>query len=258
MYYKITDMIDINACAGNWVFRQLPFSSPIELLKEMDKEGINKALVSSIEGIFYDDPQLANEGLFNSLKAFPSLIPVAVLNPKLKNWEKNLNACVDKYNIKAIKLYPNYHQYKINDARDLLEQIDKIDIPVIVQLRVQDVRAQNPICIVPDVNIAEVISIAKNLPETRFIFGGIKWQEAQSMAKQINELPNIWLDISNIEYVDVLRKIMRVYDIKRLLFGTHAPFFVISSAILKIKEAELSESEFNNITETNAINVFRL
>jgi len=251
-------MIDINACAGNWVFRQLPFSSPIELHKEMDKGGINKALISSIEGIFYDDPQLANEGLFNTLKAFPSLIPVAVLNPKMKNWEKNLNICVDKYNIKAIKLYPNYHQYNISDAKDLLDQIGKMDIPVIVQLRVQDVRAQNPICIVPDVNIAEVINIAKELQKTRFIFGGIKWQEAQSMSKQIDELPNIWLDISNIEYVDVLRKLMRIYDIKRLLFGTHAPFFVIKSAILKVMEAELSESEFNKITETNAINVFKL
>jgi predicted TIM-barrel fold metal-dependent hydrolase len=251
-------MIDVNAYAGNWVFRPLPSSSPKELSEQFKNEGIRYALISSIEGIFYDDPQLANENLFNSINSLPLLIPVAVLNPKLPNWEKSLNVCCERCNIKAVKLYPNYHHYNLEDVESLLKCAGERNIAVIIQIRVQDVRAQNAWCVVPDVEVAGIIKAAVSSEETRFVLGGIKWHEAQGMANQINELSNVWLDISNVEYVDVLRRLIRIYGTEKLLFGTHAPFFVIRSAILKVREAELSNREFMLITETNAINVFKL
>lgn len=251
-------MIDVNAYAGNWVFRPLPSSSLSEICIKLKDEGIEKALISPIEGIFYDDPQIANEQLFDCKNGFVSQYPVAVLNPRLPNWGKSFDICCKNWNIKAIKLFPNYHLYNIDNAKDLLKYAGERNIPVIIQLRVQDVRAQNPLCIVPDVDVAKVINIASELTDTSFVLGGIKWQEAQSMAKQISELPNVWLDISNAEYIDVLRKLIRIYGAEKLLFGTHAPFFVIKSAILKIQEAKLSDDEFRFITEANAINLFKL
>jgi len=163
-------IIDVNACAGNWVFRPLPISSPMELSRRLTDEGIGKALVSPIEGIFYDDPQSANENLFNAIDVFPSLMPVAVLSPNLPNWEHSLNKS-HKNGIKAIKLYPNYHRYDIGDAQSLLKQAGEMNIPIIIQLRVQDVRAQNPICIVPDVDAKKVVEAIAELPKTSFILG---------------------------------------------------------------------------------------
>jgi len=78
------------------------------------------------------------------------------------------------------------------------------------------------------------------------------------MANQIKELPNVWIDISNAEYIDVIRRLIGIYGAEKLLFGTHAPFFVIKSAILKLREAELSDNEFELIAETNARNIFNL
>jgi hypothetical protein len=250
-------MIDVNTCAGNWVFRPLSESSPESLYKRLKAEGIDKAFVSPIEGIFYDEPQLANEKLFGELKNLPFFLPVAVLNPKLANWEKSLNSCCN-YNIRAIKLYPNYHRYNLddNDAIRLITSAGERDITIIVQLRVQDTRAQNPLCIVSDVDIANVIKAA-GMMKTRFVIGGIKWNEAQNMTKQTN-LPNVWMEISNIEYVDVLRRLINLYGTNQILFGTHAPFFVIRSAILKLKEACLTEHEHNSITNLNAIEAFHL
>jgi len=251
-------MIDVNACAGNWVFRPLPESSPESLHQRLMAEGIDKAFVSPIEGIFYDEPQLANEKLFSELNPF--FLPVAVLNPKLANWEKSLKVCCESYNIQAIKLYPNYHLYNLNDdhAQRRITSAGENDITVIVQLRVQDTRAQNPLCLVPDVDIATVIKVAGKINGTRFVIGGIKWNEAQSMAKQIIELDNVWIDISNVEYIDVLRRLINLYGTRQILFGTHAPFFAIKSAILKLKEACLTEQERNSITKLNAIEAFNL
>ena len=255
--FKI-NMIDINSYIGNWVFRPLPNSSSEDLYNNLTANGIQKALVSSIEGIFYDEPQIANEILFRQIGQFPLFLPVAVLNPGLSNWEKNLNKCCKEHNIKAIKLYPNYHRYNLNDsnAKDLLLLAGEKDITVIIQMRVQDVRAQNPICIVQDVDFSSVINIAESVVGTRFVFGGIKWNEVQGIADK--KLPNVWIDISNIEYIDILRRLIKICDIEKILFGTHAPFFEIKSAILKLKEANLSKEEYVSITSVNAQKAFCL
>lgn len=108
-------MIDVNTYIGNWVFRPLPNSSLEGLYNSLTADGIQKALVSSIEGIFYDRPQIANEMLFRQIEQYPLFLPVAVLNPSLSNWERNFNKCCDRHDIKAVKLHPNYHRYNLND-----------------------------------------------------------------------------------------------------------------------------------------------
>jgi len=256
----IQPVIDVSAYTGNWHFRPLPGSTPQDLLARLNAHGIEQAFVSPIEGIFYDEPQLANEMLCEKLRDFPSLMPVAVLNPDLPNWQRNLDICCEKYRVRAIKLYPNYHRYNLNSekARSLLKAADERNMPVIVQLRVQDVRAQNPLCIVPDVDVRSVIEAAHDIPYTRFVIGAIKWAEAISMAKEITELPNVWMEISHVEYTDCLRRLIKIYGTRQLLFATHAPFFVIKSAILKLQEADLSGDEYNAITRDNARTAFDL
>lgn len=261
-------MVDTNAYIGNWPFRPLPGVTPKELYLRMRAEGIETALVSPIEGIFYDEPQIANESLFEKLAKFLStqsevistLLPVAVFNPKIPNWGKNLIICYEKYKIIAIKLHPNYHQYEIDDikSQSLLGLSGEINIPVIVQLRVQDIRSQKPLINVPDVDVSKIIELARKMPKTKIIIGGIKWGEAHSFAKDIISLKNLWIDISNIEYINVLRKLINIYGTRQLLFATHAPFFVIKSAILKLKEALLNADEWNAITKDNAYYVFNI
>jgi len=250
-------MIDMNTYTGHWPFRPLSGTTPKDLLALLKTQGIEKALVSPIEGIFYDEPQLANEKLCKALGDFPDLEPVAVLNPKLPNWHKNLDVCCEKYHVCVLKLHPSYHRYDMNDASELLKAAGERDIPIIIQLRVQDTRAQNPAGKAADVDISDAINAARSCPDTRFIIGGIRWGEATGRAKEIMELPNLWMDISQIEYTDCLRRIIQIYGTKQLLFGSHAPFFVVRSAILKLQEAELSEEERNAITSGNADEVFK-
>jgi len=247
-------MIDVNAFIGNFPFRRLAATKPDELQDMLKCEGINCALVSPIEGIFYEEPQIVNEELFTQLTNSSMLMPVAVLNPTLSNWQKSLNRCCDQYQIAAVKLHPNYHCYNLSDAgaQDLIKAVGKIGLPVIVQLRVQDTRSHHPLMKVPDVSVTDVIEVAKALPEVKIVLGGVKWHEATSQTANIKSLPNLWLDISHVEVVDGLRRLIDVYGTERILFGTHAPFFYVRSAIIKLNEAQLSHEERETITRRNA------
>ena len=75
-------LIDTNAYLGHYAFRQLRHNTPADLLKLMDKKGIDKALVSSASAITYRNTQPANEELGVLTKPHRDrLIPMAVINP---------------------------------------------------------------------------------------------------------------------------------------------------------------------------------
>lgn len=255
-------MIDANAFMfhGNWVFRSLSLWFPPSMGSVQWQAGIQYTLESPIAAIFYEDPQIANFEILGQTKLIARPHPVAVLNPTLRNWQKSLRICHEDYKAVAIKLHPNYHTYHLTDgaARELLAACGEIGLPVIVQMRMQDTRSHHPLMQVPDVDINEVLEAAAATPQTQFVIGGIKWGEASSKANDINALPNVWLDISQCEVVDVLRRLIRLFGAKKLLFGTHAPFFYIKSALLKLEEARLTEEERELITERNARELFKL
>ncbi len=246
-------MIDVSVFIGNFPFRRLAVTTPGELREMLKSEKIDCVLVSSIEGIFYEEPQIANEELFAQL-ADKFIMPVAVLNPTLANWQRSLLRCREQYQIRAVKLHPNYHHYNLTDvaARNMIKAVGEAGLPVIVQLRIQDIRSHHPLMQIPDVRVTDVIEVAEVLPEVHIVLGGIKWAEATSQAAKIKPLPNLWLDISHIETVDALRRLIDVYGTERILFGTHTPFFYVRSAIIKLNESQLSAEERERITRRNA------
>jgi len=127
---------------------------------------------------------------------------------------------------------------------------------VIIQLRVNDTRSHHPLMQVPDVPAADVIAAAEKTQQVNIVLGGIKWGEADGNVEKITALPNLWLDISQMETMDGLRRIIDACGTGRLLFGTHAPFFYIRSAIIKLDEAQLSDEEHECITKQNGERIF--
>lgn len=265
-------MIDVNAYRNSYPFR--PGILALEFdLEYGDFEGSLTGvslLVSPLSAIFWEEPQTANKYArldvqrCQQMRAdgaeIPNQLLVAVINPTLRNWEQSLKRSQKELEAVAIKLHPNYHTYHLTDsaARELLMACGEVGLPVIVQMRMQDTRSHHPLMQVPDVDINEVLEAAAATPQTQFVLGGIKWGEASGKANDINALPNVWLDISQCEVVDVLRRLIRLFGAKKLLFGTHAPFFYVKSALLKLEEAKLTEEERELITERNARELFKL
>ncbi len=253
-------MIDAAAYTGHWPFRPLQPSDPAGLLSRLSAAGIERALVTPIEGLFYEDPQMANERLAASLQGLPALAPVCVLNPALPAWERDLEVCRSRFHCRAVKLFPAYHRYSPIDqpARDLFKAAGNLGVPVVVQLRVQDVRNQNALAFAPDVSLSDFLTIAPRYRDTQFVLGCIKYAEILELASRLPDLPHVWVEISNLEYVDGLRRIIDRVGTQRLLFGSHTPFFLIESAILKLSEAVLTSKERETITRDNAQVLFGL
>jgi len=247
-------MIDFNAFAGPWPFRALPASAPADVADLLQEEGIARALVSSLEAPLFEDPQVANERLAARLQHDGFLLLCAAINPTLAGWEQSLQAARDALAARALKLHPNYHCYEADSEpmRALLAAAGEAGLPVIVQLRLQDLRAQHPLCKVPDVPVAKVLDAAAAVPGTPVILGGVRFGEVRAEAARIRSLPNVYVDLSQVEHSDGLRQAVTAVGAERLLLGTAAPLFNVRSALLKLDEGDLDDHERGAITRANA------
>ena len=126
-------IIDVNAWVGHWPFRRLRHNTVQGLLRLMDRNGIDRAVVASIHGVFYRDAHSANEELAGQvLRRRDRLIPFATLNPTCAGWKEDLRRCVEDLELCGIRLVPQYHGYdpESDAALELLDALsDEFGIP---------------------------------------------------------------------------------------------------------------------------------
>jgi predicted TIM-barrel fold metal-dependent hydrolase len=251
-------MWDASVFLGHWPFRPLPDSTPDRLEACLRKEGITRAFVSPLEALFYGDPQQANpfwgERLQNS--AFWQFVPV--VNPGLTGWERALDTCHEDLDAAAIRLHPNYHGYGLESARvrDLMEAAAAYQLPVLIQFRMQDARAMHSLAQVPDLDWREALALARRFPETATILVACNWSELSQAAQEAVDLTNLHFDISYAESVDGIHRYVDRWGVDRLLFATHAPLFIPTSARLKVEQARLTPEQQHALVQGNAEQVF--
>jgi len=243
-------LIDINVSLGYWPFQKFQEDAPAKLAKHLTGEGISLSLVSSIETIFYPDPDVYNKILLKKLKPFPNLMPVMVVNPSLPNWKEMLNKYRQYQKAKIIKIFPNYHNYLLSSPHidDFMDELEKNKMSLIIQKRMIDERHQYPLLKVAGVEEEEIVKLANRFPKVPIIVFCCHLREAVSMIKKTL---NIDTDISFVETMDTVKTLLKQIPAKRVLFGSHTPFLYTRSAIMKIKSADIPASDLKAIMYGN-------
>jgi uncharacterized protein len=247
-------IIDVNAFIGQWPFYALSDCTTEVFKRTLDKHNIQLALVSSLDGIFHHDPQFANERLLEETVADYRIINVPVINPELPSWEKILDRDLKLHPIAGIKILPNYHLLNLDgDAfREFLTRFSKYDLPLIIQLRMEDLREKHPLLSVGEVNLREILDVVMtNFHKSAILLAGIKFSEILTHKQDFRENPLMFCDTSWIEGVNSMKRSVDAIGIEKILFGSHSPLFYMESQIFKIRRSGLSESEQGMIFHDN-------
>src|SRR5439155_8571989 len=115
----------------------------------------------------------------------------------------------------------------------------------------EDERMMHPLMRVPVVDIAPLAGVLRDIPEARLVL-------LNALGKMHGELlrvvkaGNVYVEISALEGVGGVSKLLRELSLDRVLFGSHSPFFYFESALLKLKESPLSPPELKAIRSENA------
>ncbi|MGE3316283.1 MAG: amidohydrolase family protein [Planctomycetaceae bacterium] len=246
---------DVNVHLSRWPFRRLPEDSTPRLAERLRRNGVTQAWAGSFDALLHRDIATVNSRLTEECRGSGGLLlPFGTVNPILPDWKEDLRRCVEVHRMPGIRLYPNYHGYTLGDgiAAELLSLADERSLIVQIVAKMEDERTQHPLVRVPAVNLKSLVALVKSRPKLRVVvLNGLMPLQSQ-LVGELAAAGNVSFDIATLEGVGGITNLLKAAPLERILFGSHAPFFVWESAQLKLKESELGAHQSDAITHENA------
>ena len=247
-------VVDTNVSLFQWPFRRLPLSETEALLRKLRARGISQAWAGSFEGLLHRDVAGVNSRLATECREYGSsiLVPFGTVNPALPDWEEDLRRCDEEHQMPGIRLHPNYHGYSLNapEFERLLRLASERKLVVQLATAMEDQRTQHPLLHLDDVDLTPLADVINRIPSVKLMILNHKATGAAFTSLVKN--PGIYFDMSRVNATDGVARVMRTLPADRVVFGTHAPFLIYESAMIKVYESNLSETESSAVLYQNA------
>jgi predicted TIM-barrel fold metal-dependent hydrolase len=248
-------LIDTNVTLGRWPFRQLPLDKTTALVARLRHQGVTQAWAGSFEALFPRDLATANAQLAEECRrdGCRLLLPFGSVNLTLPDWEEDFRRCVGPHAMRGLRLFPTYHGYELADPAfaKLLALAGKQKIVVQIAADLEDERTQHRLAQVPHLDANPLLALVRNSPGGRVEL--LNWQRAvkPDLVKQL-AAAGVCFDIATVEGVGGVANLIEQISPNRVGFGSHAPFFYLESALLKLKESALDSEPTRAVCELNA------
>lgn len=256
-------IIDCNAYLGPYPFRRLLNSTADAMVDLMDRNGIDRAVVSSLPSIFYRDTHSGNQELVEVIRKHPSrLIPVATVNPKYVGWRRDLTESVEKWGMKAITLIPSHHGYSLMDelGHEALVRISELGIPLVLTQRFEDRRQRHHWDVADDLETKTVLEVAQAHPKLKLMLSNWIGLDGTKLAN-VGLKGRCLIDFARLHVVlnkDVA-KLIESLGAESIAFGSHMPFDYLGPSLVKLANLEpLPIRDFEMISWRNAVSFFEL
>ncbi|MSU72202.1 MAG: hypothetical protein EXS43_07650 [Opitutus sp.] len=256
-------IIDINSYLGHYPFRSLRFNTAQKMLGLMDRSGIDRAIVSSLNAVFYRDAHDGNQELFEETKGHASrLTPVATVNPKYVGWERDLAEAIETWKMKIVTLVPEHHGYSLSDefGRAALSRIAEYGVPLLLTQRFEDRRQRHHWDRVEDLKLETLLETARAHPKLKFLLvnwlslDGPKMVEAGLKGRCL-------LDFSRLQVAQQpeVPKLIEALGVEAIAFGSHMPFDYTGPSLVKLANVQaVRPADYEAIAWRNAANFLRL
>src|SRR4051794_8183722 len=112
-----TGIIDTNVSLSRWPLRRLPLDDTGKLVAKLKSSGVTQAWAGSFDALLHKNIAAVNEALMIECRTHGQkmLLPFGTVNPKLPDWQEDLRRCHEQHHMRGIRLFPNYHGYKLDD-----------------------------------------------------------------------------------------------------------------------------------------------
>src|SRR5262245_53329132 len=259
---KPPGITDTNVHLFDWPFRTLKYRRTADLVAKLRKHRVTQAWAGSFEALLHKNLDAANARLAAECRASGGmLLPFGSVNPVWPDWEEDLRRCHETYKMPGIRLYPNYHHYRLDrpEVAQLLGRATERGLLVQITVEMEDERVHHPIINVPPVDVAPLAAVLKHVPGARIQLLNALTAFKGNSSGLIQET-KIVFDIANLEGTGAVGRLIEGmhWSIRarvpheRLLFGSHAPYFPCEAAVLRLFESPLERDQLLAIMQENA------
>ena len=247
-------VIDMTAYFGSWPYWKGPVTQPDQLLSLMDENGIDRAAVCSLRGIF-DDWEAGNEEVLKLASAHPKrFIPFMTFGRDSFTGAVPTDLVINllrKYKeagVRGLRLFPQHQGYPLNGdyrAEPVLAEAAKLGMIFMVHVRT----IMNwGMFTYP---VAEIAEFAGRYPQAKVIICGVnsEWGQAVTAMKKN---PNLLLETSCLQYLGKVAFFTQEFGVERVLFGSGIPLQYPHCGLIKITKAKITDQQRRDILGGNA------
>ncbi|MBA4148316.1 MAG: amidohydrolase family protein [Verrucomicrobia bacterium] len=249
-------LVDTNVYLSRWPFRRLPLDEPQALVDKLRQHNVTQAWTGSFDGLLHKDIASVNARLAEDCEKFGKnlLLPFGSINPTLPDWEEDLRRCHEQFKMRGVRLHPNYHGYKLDEPmfEKLLRAATERSLIVQIAVSMEDRRTQSAIMPVLPVDVNPLAKIVEKVPNVRAqLLNALQLVRGAPLLSTL-AAGHVLVEIATLEGAGGIQNLLTSVSVEKIAFGSYAPFFNFESALLKMKESELSEAQRNAISTANA------
>ncbi len=256
-------IIDVNAFIGHYPFRRMAARHARDLVALMDDAGIQIAVASSLNSVFYRDSHRGNEDMYLDCQSnVDRFCCVATVNPTYAGWQRDMDEAINQWQMKAVALWPEHHGYKLSDpvAQAVIERLVKRDLPLVLTQRLEDRRQRHAWDVAEDLILADVLEVAKAYPGLRIHFSNWIGLDGRKLL-DAGLKDRCLIDFARLHVLlhgDVGQLIERL-GVSAMAFGSHMPFDYAGPSLVKLSNLDgLSPDEKDRVRWRNAADFFKI
>lgn len=241
---------DINAFFGHWPYWSLPQTSGEDVLRLMDRFGIDRAAITSLRGL-HGDWRHANEETLALAQSYADrLVPIACLSPMKGGGGPVLRELVAA-GFRGIRLYPGMAQgYALGSpfTGEIVATAGELGIAAIIPTRpMMHFRF-------PPLAIEQVAALAARHPQTNLLLSGPNYLgEFTSAVEALQRCPNLTIEISCMQGFRGTALMVEAVGAGRVLFGTGLPLHYPACGIAKLEHSDLTDDQQQAVALRNAL-----
>jgi len=257
-------IIDSNVNLFDWPFRALKYRDTAALVAKLRRHRVVEAWAGSFEALFSKDLSGVNARLADECRTHGPvfLIPFGSVNLAWPDWEEDVRRCHEVHHMPGIRIYPGYQPFALDHPKleSLVKMTSERGLVLQVVFGMEDPRVHHPVVDVGAVTFGPLLKAVTGTPNAKVQLLHFSGPTQGDDFPQFMTKPNIFLDISRLEGNGAVGRMIgsitglpsaRV-PVERIIFGSHAPYFPVETAILKLIESPLDAQQLQAIMQGNA------
>jgi predicted TIM-barrel fold metal-dependent hydrolase len=257
-------IIDTNINLFRWPFRRLKYDDTGALVAKLQRHRVVEAWAGSFEALLHKDLAGVNERLAAECHTHGAglLRPIGSVNLAWPDWADDLRRCHEVHRMSGIRIYPGYQPFDLShpDLPRLLHLAHERRLLLQIVFQMEDPRVHHPLIRLTPLDTRPLVSALAPLPAARVQLLHFSGNLQGTDLRELMTRTSARIDISRWESNGIVGKMIGAapdargarVPVERVLFGSHAPYFPLETAILKLIESPLTTAQLHAIIHRNA------
>ena len=242
-------VFDANVALGRRHDRRVTFDTARDTLAEMDRVGVQQALVYSPHAATFDTRD-GNRLLLDMIDGESRLVPQFVCNPSYDDLDSFARGMRDA-GVRSLRMLPGLHRYPFVDwiVGPWLRWAASEDIPIWMPVE-YGVPVRRDQLFVHQFDPVTLHDTLASHP-AQVVLSEVQYTHANWALKLLESLPNLSIEISRFVGTDVIADLLRTVGPRRILFGSRFPESTMAAQLYNLHNCGLDERTLVAICSDN-------